>query len=168
MNDKKPKLKSVKVETINHKKFYVGREKGIILAKRRVTKDFSLEQAKRIFRANRTFDKNIERERLKTRKNIERFSITPSREGKRKVLRKPDKKVAFQGVTVGLLKDGSKLGASSQFEFWDSAQEAIDTSDMKFYAILANHFNMGYDAGEGLKIIKSEVVSLKHSIVYYV
>ena len=134
MASKKKLEKSVKRENINGKFFIVARENGHIIAKKRPSKDFNLEKAKRLFRANRTFDKDKERIEVKSKDYFKINQNLPRKIIKRRHLDTIDKpNVPFRVVIMARLKNGDQIIGYSDYARWDSVNEAIDSALEHFF-----------------------------------
>lgn len=147
----------IKREKINNKFFIVARDNKKIIAKKKVTKGFTVNKAKSIFKRNNTFDANIERIDLKTKPYDEFVDTSPSPSRPRT---RP-----FRYFIIGLLKDGRTIGASSRTERWDSILEAKKEAEKRFFEMLAFSIKDVYDEDEGKKLVK-EVLSIKQGIKY--
>lgn len=149
---------TIKREKIRGKFFVVARDKRKIIEKRKWTRDFTIEKAKRIFRSNQTFDKNIKVRTLKSRPDFREFTDSS------KAPKKP-KAIPFRVIVIGTLKDGSIISASSMSKVWSSVFEARKTAEESFLERLAFELKDIYDADEGIKLMDM-VVSIKQELIF--
>ena len=135
----------------------VAREKGKIIASKKLTKDFTITKARRIFKHNKTFTEGLSKRKLVSRPD---FTETTD---KRRNPRIP-KKIPFRVVVSGLLKDGTIIAASSMAKLWDNFEEAKAEAEKSFLERLAFEMGDDYDADEGMKSIR-EVKSIRTEVI---
>lgn len=150
---------TIKREIFRGKYYNTAREKGKIKARVKWSKDFHIDDAKRIYKSNRTFDIDLIRIKLKT-KNYDEFvniSKTPN---------KP-KKVRFAYQIQAKIKGtNKKFGASSKFEFWDSVDDAMQQAKERFLGNLAFQMGERYDEEIGAKFVNKAKI-LSEGVIYY-
>lgn len=153
--------------------FVVRNKKGQIVTKRRQKgSDLTFDEARELYRRNKTFKENVKRQRTKLSNVTEIVTTTQSSIQNRK---KPPIKAPsgnnIQYVVQGRYK-GQNISARSQnikagYALYKTEELAKEKAWENFLKLLAEREGLAYEADEGLKLI-DKVTNIREGWVKYV
>jgi hypothetical protein len=139
-------------------------DNGKIMSHAVWSRKFSLEKAKKIFKENMTFNKDVIRNIIGKYKTAEYIDL-------RDRPRKPYSRSArVQYVVEGTLPNGKKITARSEQHSLDYPKsEMKEEAYENFYLRLADSQNLQYDAAEGKDVFdRIGNIKVREGFVYYV
>jgi len=167
---KSKKINNVKVERWKNKRVYVARnEKGQLLSWRKVAgSKIKLSDAKRLFKRQRSFRKDVQVVRLKKVSEVSELRTSSIKKKDSKPLFAKPKKDA-QYVVSGyhgkkhIVARSFKIGSTTLVK---SSQEAKNDAWSRFLMIVGEETMNLYDEDEGIKNI-DKIKNIKEGWVYY-
>ena len=147
----------IKRENWKGKLRIVARENGKLVTWRKWTPKFPISKAKRIFKRNRTFKKNIKVDILTNVKEVTDFSEKPRITGT----------MRYQSVAKADFKDRVITARSMQHDLDFPRDSADDEALENLKFRIAESFGLTYEEEEGQSVIEEKNPTISLGVVYY-